>query len=124
VNSQILYTDLTMPEKRMGYFLVGIGLSLILISAVSVFVVFTGRVKPAPVFRQPGISLDMSQIAGLPTLPGSKPTPVELLSASALNDISNLTLHILLMGFIAGIGYKIALLGVQLLRPVEVKLKS
>ncbi|HBC72396.1 hypothetical protein A2379_02895 [Candidatus Amesbacteria bacterium RIFOXYB1_FULL_47_13] len=115
-----------MSEKIIGYSLLSLGLLLILAAVLSVYLVFTAKTKPARVFNQTGITLNLNQLLGPQVLPntGTENPPVELISASALNDISNLTLHLLLMGFVAGGGYRIASLGVLLLRPIEVDLKT
>ncbi len=101
-----------MTEKVTGYSLLGIGIFLIIVSAISVFNVFTGKAKPVQVFQMPGVSLD---VVGQKT---------EIISPALLNDSSNLFIHLLLMGFIAATGQKLASLGVQLVRPIVIKAKE
>ena len=114
-----------MNEKTVGYALLAIGVAIILIAAVSVLLVFTKTINPVQLFNFQGVSLDLSSL--VPSLPGTKPAApatTELLPSNVLNDTSNVFAHVFLMGFIASIGGRIATLGVQLLRPVEVKVRT
>ena len=110
-----------MSEKIIGYTLLVCGIAIILFTAFNVYFVFTKQAQSIQLFNFPAISLDMSQSLGVP-LPKSKPT--ELISADILNQSSNVFAHLFLMGFIASIGQKLANLGVQLVRPIVVKLKE
>lgn len=102
-----------MSEKLTGYILLFLGLLVIVYSAISIFMVFTKKAQPIQLFTGPGISV---------SLPNTKPT--ELVPAATLNDISNISAHYLLMSFLLGVGFKLGTLGVQLLRPIEVKLAT
>jgi hypothetical protein len=53
-----------------------------------------------------------------------KTPKTEIISATMLNDSSNIFAHLMLMGFIVSLGYKLANLGIQMLRPIVVKLKA
>lgn len=103
-----------MTEKITGYSLLAIGLLLIVVAAFSVFIVFTGGAKPVQLFAMQGIAINLG-----PQLPSN-----EILPAAMLNDTSNLFAHLVLMGFLASIGQKFASLGIQLLRPIVVKLNE
>lgn len=107
-----------MSEKVTGYTLLIIGLIVIVFAAVSAYQVFTGTVQPLPVINASGIALDMASLA-----PGQKGS-MELFSAKDLNLVSNLTVHYLLMTFLVTVGSKIAGLGIQLLRTIEVKVNQ
>lgn len=109
-----------MSEKITGYLLLFLGLLVIGYSAVSIYQVFTKRAQPINLFTGPGISLDLS--AYMP--PGTPKSKTDLVSANTLNDISNLSAHYLLMSFLLGVGFKVSSLGIQLLRPIEVKLNA
>lgn len=111
-----------MTEKIVGYSLLIIGVFVIIFCGLNVLFVFTGKALPIQPFNFPGVSLDLSQSLGLPKTAGVKPT--ELISADMLNQSSNLFTHLFLMGFLAGIGQKLASLGVQLVRPIVVKSKE
>jgi hypothetical protein len=113
-----------MNEKTVGYILLSAGVLVIALAAISVLLVFTKNVQPVQLFNFQGVSLDLSSV--VPQLPGTKPSAAktEILPSNVLNDSSNVFAHLFLMGFIANIGGRIATLGVQLLRPVEVKVRT
>ena len=122
-----------MTEKVFGYLLIALGILIILFSTISVFDVFTRKAKPVQLFNFKGIKFDMSQmlIASLPPetaalLPQNRNEAkgVEIIPAQLINDTSNVFAHLLLMSFIAGIGSKLANIGVLLVRPIVVKLKT
>lgn len=122
-----------MSEKIIGYLLLILGIGIIIYSAISVYRVFTNKAKPVALFNFPPISLDLgsSLTASLPPelkqalnqqpLPSQK---TEIFPAEILNSNMNIFAHLILMGFMASIGFKIASLGVMFLRPIVVKLKA
>lgn len=95
-----------MTEKVIGYSLLGVGVLVIVLAAVNVFLVFTGKIISIQLFNLPAITFNLA--------PGTK--PVELMTADAINQTSNLAANLFLMGFLAGAGQKLASLGVQLVR--------
>ncbi len=127
-----------MSEKIIGYILLTLGVVIIFVSSFSVFTVFTGRAKPVQLFNFESVSIDFSQIvsASLPTtdlpeeLKGSIPkntapsAKTEIIKGDMLNTTSNIFAHLVLMGFLASSGLKLAQIGVNLLRPIIVKLKE
>lgn len=130
---------LHMNERVLGYLLMGFGVGIMFFTSVSMYRVFTGKIPPVQLFNLPAITLDLS--AATPqvdstTLPpelqeflpqSSKSAtnkPAEILSADVINFSSNIFAHIMLMGFIASIGFRLASLGVMLVRPVVVKLRQ
>lgn len=118
-----------MSEKVIGYSLLALGIILILAPAYSVFSIFTRASNPIQFFRTAGISLDLGQIVSASLPAGYQTgknisTTQEIIPASLINDSANLFTHVFLMGFIASIGYKLASLGIQLLRPIQVKLNG
>lgn len=114
-----------MSEKIVGYLLLSLGIILIVFSFFSVYYVFTAKAKPYDLFSLPGISIDLSNLAT-----GELPKEVtpnlktELVEADIINKPLNLIAHILLMGFLVNVGFKIASLGVQMVRPIKVNLKN
>lgn len=110
-----------MTEKVIGYVLLTVGLLIIVFAAVNVFAVFTGQAQPVQLFHFQSVSLDLGSSLGLPK--GTSPA-TELLSAKDLNQMSNIGAQLLLMGFLAGVGQKLAALGVDLIRPIVVKGKE
>lgn len=122
-----------MSEKIIGYLLLVVGILIIVASAFSTYAVYTDKTEPVKLFHFKPISLNTNEIiaANLPAeMSGSltqQPTQVqqtELIPAEMLNDTTNIFAHLFLMGFIASVGYKIASLGTQLIRPIVVKMKA
>lgn len=120
-----------MSEKITGYTLLIFGVVIMTLCVVNIFMVFTKKASPVQLFNYSGISLDLSSLtSGLnETIPQNSknafPTKKsELISGAMLNDSSNLLAHIFLIGFVSSFGFKISSLGVQLIRPVVVKLKA
>lgn len=118
-----------MGDKIVGYLLLLCGVLMILFATLSVYRLITGSKDPTGFFKLPSIQVDLGPVISA-TLPSSfrSGTPVsaktELIPSGSLNRILNLIAHLALMGFVASSGYKIALVGTYLLRPIEVKLKS
>ena len=125
-----------MNEKTTGYVLLVLGVGVMIFSAMSLVLVFTKHAEPINLFQ---ISLPPPSAAfKTSTLPGQSPnlTPDvsqmlsqltsqtgNMFSSSALTQYSNISAHFFLMSFIMAFGFKVATLGVQLLRPVYVKYK-
>jgi hypothetical protein len=117
-----------MTEKIFGYVLIIVGILAILYSSMSVYDVFTKKASPANLFSFPGISLDPAQLiagANLPqgvTLPTS--AKMEIMTPDMINTTSNIFAHVVLMGFLASAGLKLATIGTQLVRAINVKVKA
>ena len=115
-----------MDSKIVGYLLLISGLVLVVLSLFSVYQVFTGKAQPIQLFQQQGISLDLRQFLGPSLSPSldlttsSPSSQLELLSADSLNRMFNLTFHLVFMGFISTVGFRLGTLGNQFLRPIEV----
>lgn len=125
--------DVSMSEKIIGYTLLIIGIVIIFFSANSVYMVFTGRDKPLPLFHLSGVSMETPQVSttNLPPeivkalkLEAQKSQKMEIISAEMINTPLNFYAHLFFMGFLATIGYKIASLGVMLVRPLIVKVRG
>lgn len=99
--------------------------------------VFTNKAKPFSVFNLSSSSANGSSALNLNDIIGqiqknnpdglnqSVPLPkMDILPPEVLNQTLNLSTHFFLMSFILGFGYKLASLGTQLIRPINVKLKS
>lgn len=119
-----------MTEKILGYILITIGVFIILFSGFNIHQVFTKQILPVQFFNFNGISLDATQLlaGSLPAelnqnLPknGSK---MEIIPGNIINDNSNLFAHLLIVGVFINVGYKLASIGTQLVRPINVKLKT
>jgi hypothetical protein len=119
-----------MTEKILGIILLFTGILIMFVSGWNLYEVFTKHAQPVRVFSLRGISIDPTQlVAGnlppqvaqqMKTNPSGS-TPMEIFPAESLNAIINLMAHVILMGFIASIGYRLASLGVQLIRTLVVK---
>lgn len=106
-----------------GYVLLAVGIVIILASALNIYLIFSGQTHPVKLFDFPAVNLDLSSSLGLPST-GVKNAPMELASPALLNDTTNLFAHLFLVGFFVNVGAKIASLGIELLRPVVVKLRE
>jgi hypothetical protein len=113
-----------MSEKIVGYLLLLTGLVMISFSALNVYQVFTKRQDPINLFTLSSVSLDIGSYLPTGATGSSKPPPAELFSSTDLNFISNLTAHYLLMSFFISLGAKVSSLGINLLRPIEVRVDS
>ncbi len=110
---------------------------MIIITTFQIFSVFTGKANPIQVFtvepakepQQPSTSDLLEKIqqgdisALLESGPGSIPG-LEVISPEAIYKLMNITVYYFLMMFLLNVGYKIASLGVQMLRTIKVEVKS
>lgn len=120
-----------MSEKITGYTLLAIGILIIALSLFGVYSVFRGNTEPFLLINSDGISLDMSQFAGAELSPEERRAMsnedslrATIIEPELVNKPLNLFLHVLFMGFVSSIGYKIASLGTMLARPIKVKLRE
>lgn len=116
-------------EKIAGYVLLVVGVVIILGGALSVYQIFVGHATPVQIFHFPSVSIDLtsSLLATLPAQARSAApamAPTEIMSGETISATANLVGHLLLMGFMLNVGYKLASLGVQLLRPIVVQAKT
>lgn len=127
-----MYHGINMSEKIIGYFLLFTGILIILFSALSVYNVFTKKSKPVDLFNLAGISIDIGKLQGRELTPFQEEqlkksggsTEAELVAPEIINQPLNLIFHLLLMGFMANIGLKLASVGSMFLRPIKVSLKG
>lgn len=120
-----------MSEKAVGYLLLATGVGMMCISTFLVFQVFTGRGQPFPVFHVSSMAVDFNQIIGglLPqevvSQAAKRPAQkTEILPADTMNQLFNLLTTLMLYGFLINVGAKLASLGVQLVRPINVTLRG
>jgi hypothetical protein len=117
-----------MSEKILGYILIAVGVCVIIASAANVYSVFSGKARPIAPFNLGGISLDFGAMAPpeqKATLDASGASlKTELIKPEVLNQPLNYAAHLLLMGFLASAGFKLASLGTMLVRPIKVKLSE
>ena len=127
-----------MTEKVIGYVLLVVGIIMISFSGLSVYNVFKGNERPYRLFNFDAVnlSLDPSQFTGgtiqlpqelidagvsIEQNSNQKPIQQEILPSNILNDTTNIFAHLMLMGFVASIGYRFASIGTQMVRPIVVK---
>lgn len=95
-----------------------------LIIVTIAIMLFSGNLKPFPLFNIPAPTLDTSamvpQVPGLPSAPGQK---IQIIPTSEFNKLLNLGTQFLLLTFLLSFGYKIADLGIKLLRPIKIEAK-
>lgn len=114
-----------MNEKVSGYSLLISGLLIMVFCVINIVMVFTNRAKPFSVFNIPSSNFGGNSIPLNINTNQSAPQPkIDILPPEVLNKSLNLTTHFFLMSFILGFGYKLASLGIQLIRPINVKLRS
>jgi hypothetical protein len=121
-----------MKERTIGYSLIGIGLIVMLFCVINIIMVFTNNASPVPLFdieqeEKEQINLDeiISQSENVENISLDSLMPgLDIIPNEVLNKTLNLSVHFFLMSFILGFGYKLASLGVQLVRPINVKLKE
>ncbi|MFA9288940.1 MAG: hypothetical protein ACEQSA_03610 [Weeksellaceae bacterium] len=126
-----------MNEKRTGYIMLGIGILIMIFAAIQIVLVFTGKAVTMPLFEasqeNSGFDLDgllqqiqqtsPYQVPTAGTAPQTTPT-VSLMDTNSINKALNLMVYYFIMQFLLGLGYKLASLGVQLIRPIEVVMKN
>lgn len=122
-----------MREKVIGYSLVSIGLIIMIFCVINMVMVFSDNAKPFSIFNisssnsalNIGDIVSQLQKSNPSNLSQSIPAPkIDILPPEVINQTLNLSTHFFLMTFILGFGYKLSSLGVQFVRPINVKLKS
>jgi len=105
------YSLFSMTGKIVGYLLLVTGLGVILFAVLSGYSAFAKKSIPLKFFNLAGISIQANKQAGIPAM--------EIVPKTTINEVANLAAYLALMGFLINAGYKVALLGVGLLRPVR-----
>lgn len=121
-----------MSEKILGYILLLVGLVVTVVPVVSVYRVFKGVEAPYKLFSFEALNLDLGGLIPRDLPPEQMAmiesqgveTTTELLPSNVLNDPMNLFAHVVLMGFISSLGFKLAQLGTLLVRPIKVRLNT
>jgi hypothetical protein len=109
-----------MTEKVIGYLLLTLGLLIIAVSTLTIYQVFVNKKAPIQIFNFGGVSISASQLVGQ-NLPSAQNPKIEIISKDMLNGPLNLTAELFLMGFLVNVGFRIASLGTQLVRPIKVQ---
>lgn len=114
-----------MNSKTAGYAFLSIGVFIMVFSVVLVILAFTNIIHPtyfsvlpkstpSPV---PNTDLNSLNSTGQPNLSALMPS----FPPSVLDNALNLSAHFFLMTFIGGFGHKLAMIGVNLIRPIVIK---
>ncbi len=130
-----------MTERIIGYSLLAVGIILMIISTIQIIFIFTGRAKPIQFFKtekqtvqsnsQQSLDaedlLERVQTGDLSALlnnSGNTIPELNIISPETINQILNLTVFYFLMQFLLSLGYKLASLGVQMIRPLKVEVRQ
>lgn len=108
--------------KIIGYLLIFLGILVIIFTAFSVYQVFNNRLQPYTLFTFDSITFDLAKLAE--EAPPDVDLQQELVKSEMINKPMNLIAHVILMGFLSSIGFKIAQVGVSLVRPIKVKVRQ
>ncbi len=111
--------DTNVSEKTIGYSLLILGLIAIFYSTFSVYTVFTGMNQPFNLFSFDAIKIDLSKF--IIQSPSEAELTQDIVPSDVLNKPMNYIGHLMLMGFLASAGLKVATIGTTMLRPIKVK---
>jgi len=128
-----------MTEKHVGYTLLGIGILLMFYSVVQIILSFTGRSQPfdlSLIELSPSTTTSATEVKKV-----AKPTTATAaysnisgaglegglsnfgIDQDSLQKMLNLSIYYVLLQVVLGLGYKLATLGVQMVRPLKVEVK-
>ncbi len=111
-----------MTEKIVGYFLLSIGMGIVLVSLVNGINLFTKNSQPIAFFKFDEIAIT------LPNLLDSQGTQIntsqKVMLPNTIEGPLNLAAHLFFLSFFVGIGAKVAGVGTNLVRPIIVKTKD
>jgi len=128
-------------EKIIGYTMLGVGILLMMFSSFQIILTFTGKAQPIKIFesepkenvQNDTSNLDISnpdqllqQIQQDPfsllTSGGSGTNFPQIIDPTIINQMLNLMVYYFIMQFVLGLGYKLASLGVQMIRPLKISI--
>mgnify|MGYP001597905082 CR=1 FL=1 len=116
-----------MDTKTSGWIFLAIGVFIMTLSVILVILAFTNVIHPTyfgdsslSVSKPPAVSDINSLNSGQANAAALMPN-FGAISPEALGNVLNLSTHFFLMTFIGGFGYKLAMIGVNLIRPIVVK---
>lgn len=120
-----------MDAKTTGYLFLILGVAIMVLSAIFLIMGFTGVIHLSyfgNLFQNAAASqknIDINSLAQSGSLNLSDfASSLNIIPAGVLDKTMNLTIHFLFMTFLAGFGYKLAMIGVNLIRPIVVKTGS
>lgn len=114
-----------MNSKTTGYVFLSIGIFIMVFSVILVILAFTNIIHPtyfsvSPKTSAPNIDVNSLSSSGQPNLSALMPS----FPPGILDNALNLSAHFILMTFIGGFGYKLAMIGVNLIRPIVIKTRD
>lgn len=117
-----------MDSKTTGYVFLTTGVFIMVFTVVLVILAFTNIIHPTYFSVSPkstpsptsNIDLNSLSATGQPNLSALLPS-LNIIPPGVLDNALNLSAHFLLMSFIGGFGYKLAMIGVNLIRPIVIK---
>jgi hypothetical protein len=115
-----------MAEKIIGYFVLSLGILIILFSAFNGLQLITRQAQPVQFITLPTSGSDLPlNLAGTQVNINPSSLFASLgLSSETINFTLNLALHLIILGFIAKMGFHLSSIGTQLVRPIVVDIKS
>lgn len=116
-----------MSEKILGYLFLSIGILVMSFSLVYIWLVFTNKIQPVAIIQAKSIQLDLTQALGnLSTgqAINSSNGGMEIFSGQDMSKTLNLSITFFFMTFVMLFGFRVASLGIMLLRPIVVKVKE
>ena len=127
-NGKRVVYDCFMDSKTTGYVFLSTGVFIMVFSTVLVILAFTNIIHPtyfsvspkSTPFPTPNTDLNSLNSTGQPNLSALLPS-LNIIPPGVLDNALNLSAHFLLMTFIGGFGHKLAMIGVNLIRPIVIK---
>lgn len=116
-----------MDTKSSGYFFLFTGIFIMALSVILVILAFLDIIHPSyfgnlNLQTSSSENIDINSLSPRGTLNLSALLPsMNILPPKVLDKTLNLTAHFLLMTFIGGFGYKLSMIGVNLVRPIVIK---
>jgi len=120
-----------MDTKTTGYVFLSIGVFIMVFTVVLVILAFTNIIHPnyitipvqsskAPELNVNSLSQPPAEGLNQPNLSALLPS-LNIIPPGVLDNALNLSAHFFLMTFIGGFGHKLAMIGVNLIRPIVIK---
>jgi hypothetical protein len=115
-----------MAEKIIGYFVLSLGILIILGSALNGLQLITKQAQPVQfiTLSTSGSEIPLNLAGAQVNINTSSLFSSLGLSSETINFTLNLTLHLIILGFIAKMGFHLASVGTQLVRPIIVDIKA
>ncbi|MEK7573311.1 MAG: hypothetical protein AAB531_02695 [Patescibacteria group bacterium] len=116
-----------MDTKTTGWVFLGIGVFIMTFSVILVILAFTNIITPSyistssPSVSKPPAVTDINSLSSGQANTAALMPSLDAISPAALNKALNLSTHFFLLMFVGGFGHKLAMIGVNLIRPIVVK---